>query len=75
MPRPKKNPVTEMPVVEVMPDPEHSGAANVQNPGPFDTAPTPTQRNVIPINRSVPASVHQDWSEIDAVLSDVVSFI
>jgi len=68
MPRSKKNPVNEMPVVEVTPV--------IGEPGLFEPKTHRTKTNVVPItssSQSVPSD--RDWNDIDAVLSDVVSFI
>ena len=68
MPRAKKNPVTEMPVIESQP---------VNNePGLFDETQQ-TRNNVVPISTSSQPveSNGRDWSDIDSVLSDVVNFI
>lgn len=67
MPRPKKNPVTEMPVMEVQPAPTM--------PGLFERETSRTKTNVVPITTSSqPVPSDRDWSNIDAVLADVVSF-
>ncbi|NJR50644.1 MAG: hypothetical protein HC780_14810 [Leptolyngbyaceae cyanobacterium CSU_1_3] len=69
MPKPKKNPVTEMPVVVESP-PE------MGSPGVFESVNEQTQSKVIPlrIDSHQPAS-ERDWTDIDCVLSDVVSFV
>ena len=65
MPRGKKNPVTDMPVVEVSPTNE---------PGIFERETDRTKSNVVPISTSSqPIENSRDWSDIDSVLSDVVS--
>ena len=67
MPRGKKNPITEMPVTEV--DPPAS------KPGIFETE-TCSQSNVVPISSGLESVQNvRDWSDVDSVLSDVVSFI
>lgn len=64
MPRGKKNPVTEMPIVEDFPIQHEPGSHD----GIFD--------NVIPIDREKPIAEpdRRNWGEIDSILSDVVSF-
>jgi len=67
MPRPKKNPVNDMPVIEVTPV--------IGEPGLFEKETNQTKNNVVPITpSSQPTQAERDWSDIDAVLSDVVSF-
>jgi hypothetical protein len=67
MPRPKKNPVSEMPVFEVQSVPNE--------PGIFERETDRTKSNVVPISTSSQAIENtRDWSAIDSVLSDVVSF-
>lgn len=67
MPRAKKNPVSEMPVFEVQPVPNE--------PGIFERETDRTKSNVVPISTSSqPIENSRDWSDIDSVLSDVVSF-
>jgi hypothetical protein len=68
MPRPKKNPVTEMPVLEVEPV--------LGEPNIFETETQCTKTNVVPISiRSEPVASTRDWSELDSILSDVVTFV
>lgn len=68
MPR-KKNPVSDLPVIESQP---------VNNePGLFETETQQTRNNVVPISTSSQPveSNGRDWSDIDSILSDVVNFI
>jgi len=68
MPRPRKNPVTEMPVIEVEPV--------MGEPSIFQTETQHTKSNVVPISTSSePVDSGRDWSELDRVLSDVVNFV
>ena len=68
MPRAKKNPVTDMPVMELEPV--------AGEPGIFETETKRTQNNVVPISTSSePANPARDWCDIDSVLSEVVNFV
>ncbi|WP_068819339.1 hypothetical protein [Phormidesmis priestleyi] len=68
MPRPRKNPVTDLPVIEVEPV--------MGEPGIFQTETEQTKSNVVPISTSSePVDFGRDWSELDRVLSDVVNFV
>jgi len=68
MARPKKNPVTELPVIEVEPI--------AGEPGIFQTETQHTKNNVVPISTSSePVDSGRDWSELDRILSDVVNFV
>ena len=62
MPRAKKNPITEMPVIEVDPiadEPEFR-----------------PQSNVVPISSGLESTQNgRVWSDVDDVLSNVVSFV
>jgi hypothetical protein len=65
MTRKKVNPVTEMPVTEPV---AQSSVLEVVN--------AKTKNNVVPIStKSEPVQNDRDWSEIDAVLSNVVNFV
>ncbi len=62
MPRAKKNPITEMPVIEVDPI--------------ADETESRPQSNVVPISSGLESAQNgRDWSDVDSVLSTVVSFI
>lgn len=85
MPRAKKNPVTEMPVIEVSPIMGEPGKFEKEDfptqhePGShggiFDGIADRTKSNVVPISQgSELVQSARDWSEIDSVLSDVVNF-
>jgi hypothetical protein len=69
MARPKKNPVTEMPVVI-------DASPVMGSPGVFESVNEQTQSNVVPIRtESRQPDSERDWSDIDSVLSDVVNFV
>jgi hypothetical protein len=69
MPRPKKNPVTEMPV-------ELDASPAMGSPGGFESVTEQTQSNVVPIRTdSQQPNSERDWTDIDSVLSDVVNFV
>ncbi len=67
MSRAKKNPITEMPVIEVDPI--------TDKPGVVETESRP-KSNVVPISSGLESAQNgRDWSDVDSVLSNVVSFI
>ena len=68
MARPKKNPVTEMPITEIEPV--------AGEPGIFEAQTQWSQNNVVPISTSSESvEPFRDWSDLDRVLSTVVNFV
>lgn len=68
MARPKKNPVTEMPITELEPV--------AGEPGIVETETQRSKNNVVPISTgSESIEPFRDWSDLDRVLSTVVNFI
>ncbi len=70
MPRAKKNPITEMPVLEM--------GSVMGEPEKYQTEPEKErpQSNVVPISNGLESiQSERDWNDVDRVLSDVVSFV